>query len=63
MALNGWKYGFVRTVSTETWHFEYHPERAKKGPYAGFRSGTADANYQRTMTYKGKQINLGAITV
>jgi hypothetical protein len=63
MALNGWKYGFVRTVSTETWHFEYHPEQAKKGPYAGFRSGKPDANYERTMAYQGKQINLGAITV
>jgi LAS superfamily LD-carboxypeptidase LdcB len=63
MALNGWKYGFVRTVSTETWHFEYHPKDAKRGPYAGFKSGTADQNYQRTMAFKGKQINLASITV
>jgi LAS superfamily LD-carboxypeptidase LdcB len=63
MVLNGWKYGFVRTVSTETWHFEYHPNDAKKGPYAGLKGGKPDANYDRTMAYKGKQYNLAAITV
>jgi hypothetical protein len=56
------KYGFVRTVSTETWHYEYHPNDAKRGPYAGFK-GSPDANYKRTMAFKGKQINLASITV
>jgi len=31
---NSWKYGFVRTVSSEEWHYEYYPELSKKGPYA-----------------------------
>lgn len=31
---NGWRYGFVRAVGTEEWHFEYQPDKAKKGPYA-----------------------------
>lgn len=61
MALNGWKYGFVRTVSTETWHYEYHPNDAKRGPYAGLK-GSPDANYKRTMAFKGKEINLANIT-
>ena len=33
---NGWKYGFVRTVPTEEWHFDYRPDWAKLGPYGGF---------------------------
>jgi hypothetical protein len=32
---NSWKYGFVRTVSSEEWHYEYYPDIAKSnGPYA-----------------------------
>ena len=31
---NSWKYGLIRTVNTEEWHFEYEPELAKNGPYA-----------------------------
>jgi predicted chitinase/LAS superfamily LD-carboxypeptidase LdcB len=31
---NSWKYGFIRTVTTEEWHFEYRPDVAKKGPYS-----------------------------
>lgn len=34
MIQNSWKYGFVRTVSSEEWHYEYHPQAATKGPYA-----------------------------
>ena len=36
LVTNGWKYGFVRTVNTEEWHFEYRPDLAKLGPYGGF---------------------------
>ena len=39
---NSWKYGFVRSVVNEEWHFDYRPENAKKGPY-GKIAGT-DAN-------------------
>ena len=31
---NSWKYGFVRTVKSEEWHYEFYPDKAKKGPYA-----------------------------
>jgi len=30
---NSWKYGFIRTVNTEEWHFEYRPNEANQGPY------------------------------
>jgi hypothetical protein len=60
MALNGWKYGFIRGVKTETWHFEYHPERAKSGPYGIVG---VDKNFQRTMEFKGKLFDLSKITV
>ena len=39
---NSWKYGFVRAVRNEEWHFDYLPDLAKKGPY-GRIAGT-DAN-------------------
>jgi len=31
---NSWKFGFVRAVGTEEWHYEYWPDQAKNGPYA-----------------------------
>lgn len=31
---NSWKFGFIRTVRSEEWHYEYLPSLAKKGPYA-----------------------------
>lgn len=31
---NGWKFGYIRTVGSEEWHFEYIPSKAKNGPYA-----------------------------
>lgn len=39
---NSYKFGFIRTVSSEEWHFEYLPNLAKQGPYAKI-AGT-DAN-------------------
>ena len=62
MALNGWKYGFVRAVRTETWHWEYHPQLAKQGPYVKL-GGKADANFQRTMALNGTTYDLGNIKV
>jgi LAS superfamily LD-carboxypeptidase LdcB len=44
---NSWKYGFVRAVNSEEWHFEYLPNIASKGPYAKVpKSGnvSGDAN-------------------
>lgn len=60
MALNGWKYGFIRGVKTETWHFEYHPELAKRGPYGIVG---VDKNFQRTMEFKGATFDLSKIIV
>jgi hypothetical protein len=31
---NSWRFGFVRTVSSEEWHFEYWPNKSSSGPYA-----------------------------
>jgi hypothetical protein len=39
---NSWKYGFVRGVAAEEWHYDYLPDLAKKGPY-GYLKGT-DSN-------------------
>ena len=34
LSKNSYKYGFIRTVSTEDWHFDYKPELAIKGATA-----------------------------
>jgi len=31
---NSWRFGFIRTVASEEWHFEYWKEASKSGPYA-----------------------------
>jgi len=31
---NSWKYGFVRGVAKEEWHYEYLPKISSSGPYA-----------------------------
>ena len=31
---NSWRFGFVRAVKTEEWHYDYRPDVAAKGPYA-----------------------------
>lgn len=30
---NSWRYGFIRAVPGEEWHYDYLPDLAKKGPY------------------------------
>lgn len=39
---NAHKYGFVRTVSSEEWHFEFQPDLAAKGPYGGISQALRD---------------------
>lgn len=43
LCFNGWKYGFIRVVASESWHFKYSPSQAKNGPTAvlpySYRSG------------------------
>lgn len=34
LTYNSFKYGFVRGVSSEEWHFEYKPAKAALGPYS-----------------------------
>ncbi len=34
LCFNGWKYGFIRVVASESWHFKYSPSQAKNGPTA-----------------------------
>ena len=36
LAQNSWRYGFVRGVSTEEWHFEYLPALKQKQPTSPF---------------------------
>lgn len=38
MIKNSWKFGFVRVVASEEWHFEYWPEAAKNGPYGKLKA-------------------------
>tara|TARA_R110000868_G_scaffold92791_9_gene257397 strand:+ start:2913 stop:4523 length:1611 start_codon:yes stop_codon:yes gene_type:complete len=38
MIKNSYRFGYVRTVSNEEWHFEYQPEMALNGPYGGIPS-------------------------
>jgi hypothetical protein len=36
---NSWKFGFVRGVNDEEWHFDYMPEKAILGPYGKLNNG------------------------
>ena len=54
---NSYKFGFVRSVSTEEWHFEYWPELAKQGPYAKI------AGTDNNLFYADLGLNAGAFTV
>ena len=39
LARNAHKYGFVRAVSSEEWHWEYRPTEAVNGPYVRVKPG------------------------
>jgi len=45
MVENSWKFGFIRTVSSEEWHYEYQPTAAIKGPYAKVAGTNANKFY------------------
>lgn len=57
---NGWKYGFVRTVKSEEWHFEYIPEAANsaKGPYFKVSGANGDNRF-----YSDLGLNQGAFPI
>ena len=40
LAKNAHKYGYVRAVSSEEWHWEYRPTEAPQGPYARIQPGS-----------------------
>lgn len=40
LAKNAHKFGFIRAVSSEEWHFEYLPNEAVRGPYARVKPGS-----------------------
>ena len=42
LVANAYKYGFVRTVTTEEWHFEYNLDYAKKGPFGKLSPGSSN---------------------
>lgn len=47
---NSWKYGFIRAVAGEEWHYDYLPDLAKKGPYG--KLSAADTGSTKTKFYK-----------
>jgi hypothetical protein len=47
---NSWRYGFIRAVAGEEWHYDYLPDLAKKGPYGKLPS--ADLGKTTTKFYK-----------
>ena len=53
---NAWKFGWIRTVYNEEWHFEYKPTQAKNGPY-GALAGT-DANRFYSVDNQGNPLGL-----
>ena len=55
MVQNSWKFGFVRTVGTEEWHYEYHPTVSNKGPYAKI-AGTNNNKFYTDLALDGIKI-------
>ena len=45
LAFNAHKYGFIRAVRSEEWHFEWRPNEAVKGPYAKVANKEANLWY------------------
>lgn len=41
---NSWKYGFVRAVGSEEWHYEYRPKESGQGPYAKVKPEGSNRN-------------------
>jgi len=55
---NAHKFGFVRTVSTEEWHFEFRPDLAANGPYGGIAAARKDpATRSKFLFYKDLQLD------
>tara|TARA_R110000824_G_scaffold227641_1_gene415488 strand:+ start:3962 stop:5641 length:1680 start_codon:yes stop_codon:yes gene_type:complete len=39
---NSYKFGYVRTVPSEEWHFEYNPKKAAKGTFGGLSKSSSN---------------------
>lgn len=57
MIKNAHKYGFIRTVKTEEWHFEFRPTIARLGPYAGIKSAKDPASRNSALFYQDLGLN------
>lgn len=44
MVKNSWRYGFVRAVNSEEWHYEYRPKESPNGPYAKVKPEGSNKN-------------------
>ena len=56
LVANSYKYGFVRTVTTEEWHHEYNLDYAAKGPFGKLRPGSGNSWHGQDNLYnKGAQ--------
>jgi predicted chitinase/LAS superfamily LD-carboxypeptidase LdcB len=42
---NSWRYGFIRTVRSEEWHFEWRPKISNRGPYAQISGSDSNLFY------------------
>lgn len=51
---NAHKFGFIRTVSSEEWHWEYRPTEAKNGPYAAVPGTNGNKFYTDLGLAKGQ---------
>jgi len=47
---NSWRYGFIRAVAGEEWHYDYLPDLAKNGPYG--KLPATDTGSVKTKFYK-----------
>ena len=57
---NSWRYGFIRGVANEEWHYDYLPNLAKKGPYG--RLPASDLGSLDTKFYKAWGLDNLSIT-
>lgn len=51
MVANSYKFGFVRTVSSEEWHYEFQPSLASKGPYGGIGQALKDKKSRNSLLF------------
>jgi hypothetical protein len=54
---NSYKFGFIRTVGSEEWHYEYLPILAKNGPYAKI-AGTEDNKFYSDLGLSSGQFTM-----